>query len=284
MKITGDTKIVGILGDPVSHSLSPLMQNAAFKAMGLNICYVPLHVRPEELGAAVNGLRAMDFIGANVTIPHKIEVTRYLDKLDTDAAIIGAVNTIVNIEGELSGHNTDGSGFIRALEDEVVLEYSSETAVIMGAGGAARSVGVALARKGIRGITILNRSKNRAQEFCLLFAENFPELAVSYKTFDDDYGEVIRNSKILINATPIGMKGYLKGPSGVVDKITKDHVVCDLVYLGSEETPLQIAANKKEATSMGGIGMLLYQGAEAINLWTGKKPPIKIMRHAIEIE
>lgn len=282
MDIDGSTTLLGILGDPVSHSLSPRMQNAALTEMKLNMCYVPLHVTPADLPAAVAGLKAMQFRGANVTIPHKVAVAALMDSLDETAVRTGAVNTIVNNGGELVGHNTDGVGFIRSLEEKVTLDYSDTPVLIAGAGGAARSVAVALAGKGVPAITILNRTRSRAEELTAILVRDFPGLKVEIATPEDDTGGIINSSKLVINATPLGMEGQLKSLPFRVDRISKEHVVCDIVYTRTQETPLLVAAQQKGAITLGGVGMLLHQGAVAIHLWTGIEPPIVSMRLSIE--
>lgn len=282
MEITGRTKLVGILGDPVSHSLSPKMQNAAFEAMGLAMAYVPLLVKAAELKAAVQGIKAMNFRGANVTIPHKTSIAGLMDRLDESAAITGAVNTVVNEEGVLIGYNTDGNGFITALEEVITPGYPDMEVMLLGAGGAARSVGVALAQKGVKAITIVNRNRDRAEELQRILQRYFPTLSTTVLTFDDDFSLPLAESRLVINATPVGMEGNLKAPLLPVDRLTKVHVVCDLVYVKSGKTSFEIVAQEKGATTLGGEGMLLHQGAEAIYLWTGKQPPLDIMRRAIE--
>lgn len=282
MEITGRTKLVGILGDPVSHSLSPKMQNTAFEAMGLAMAYVPLLVKAAELKAAVQGIKAMNFRGANVTIPHKTSIAGLMDRLDESAAITGAVNTVVNEEGVLIGYNTDGNGFITALEEVITPGYPDMEVMLLGAGGAARSVGVALAQKGVKAITIVNRNRDRAEELQRILQRYFPTLSTTVFTFDDDFSLPLAESRLVINATPVGMEGNLKAPLLPVDRLTKVHVVCDLVYVKSGKTSLEIVAQEKGATTLGGEGMLLHQGAEAIYLWTGKQPPLDIMRRAIE--
>ena len=281
MEINGETRLIGILGDPVSHSLSPRMQNAAFDAMGLNITYVPLPVAPAQLEAAVAGLRAMRFIGANVTIPHKVPVSGLLDRLDVSARRAAAVNTIVNDDGVLTGHNTDGTGFIRALAETAVVDFRQAATVIFGAGGAARSVAMALAEAGVSHITLVNRTLARADELKALIEAEFPAVTV-VAAFPDAAARLLSASKIVINATSLGMDGDLKSVPFDVDRLSEGHIVCDLVYTRSTATPLSVAAEKKGATFMGGLQMLLMQGAASIQIWTGKEPPIDVMRKALE--
>ena len=282
MDITGETKLIGILGFPVAHSLSPRMQNSAFDALGLDIRYVPLEVKPKDLPDAVRGLRAMGFLGANVTIPHKVRAAELVDRLEGEAVITGAINTIVLQDGHLVGHNTDGIGFIKSLEEVTNNELRKSSALLIGAGGAARSIAVALAEKGIKQLAIINRSRDRAEELADLLQRNFPSLHLELRSPEDANEDLVISSKIVINATSIGLKGDLKMPPLAVDKLTKDHVVCDIVYTQSQETPLLLAARGKGASTMGGLGMLLHQGAAAIHLWTGVDPPIDVMREAIE--
>ncbi len=281
MGINGETRLVGILGHPVTHTLSPRMQNAAFEAMGLNIRYVPLHVLPENLPAAVAGIRAMEFLGANVTIPHKVPVCDLLDHLDISASRAGAVNTIVNRDGVLEGHNTDGAGFIRAIGETADIDFTAAAVVILGAGGAARSIAVALAEKGAPRITIINRTRQRAEDLKSLFNRDFPALEVIIHLPDEDTSDLISTSRLLINATSVGMEGHLKSVPMDVDRLTNDHVVCDIVY-AAQEAPLLVAAREKGATVMGGLAMLLHQGAASIHLWTGEDPPLSVMRNALE--
>jgi shikimate dehydrogenase len=280
--ITGTTKLIGILGHPVSHTLSPCMHNAAFKAMDLDICYVPLEVSPEDLKGALAGMKAMGFLGANVTIPHKVETAKMMDRLEGIAAITGAVNTIVNESGLLVGHNTDGIGFIRSLEETADIDFPQAEPLIIGAGGAARSIAVALAEKSVKRLTIVNRSRDRSKELMALLANSFPDLPVEIRTFEEDLDGTLMNSKIVINATSVGLEDSLMMPEVPVDRLTKDHVVCDIVYTQTQETKFLIAARGQGATTLGGLGMLLHQGAAAIQLWTGVEPPIDVMRGAIE--
>ena len=274
--------MLGILGDPVSHSLSPLMHNHACEAMGLDLCYVPLHVKADQLAAAIAGLRAMQFLGANVTIPHKVMAVALMDRLADSAIKVGAVNTIVNDGGLLVGHNTDGAGFIRSLEETISIDYAAATVVLLGAGGAARSVAFALAEKRVSQIVIINRTQERAEELKRLLERDFSSLSIVVKGIDDEYGDLISTGKLVINATSLGLKADLKSAPVWVDRLTKDHVVCDIVYRAQEKNPLLVAARDKGATTLGGLGMLLHQGAIAFHLWTGIEPPIDVMRTSIE--
>lgn len=282
MFVDGTTRLAGIIGHPVTHSLSPVMHNAAYEAMGLDLCYVPLPVRPEDLQAAVIGLKAMGFLGVNVTIPHKVAVVPYLDQLADSAADVGAVNTIVSKDGRLVGHNTDGAGFIRALEEAVKVDYANTAVLLIGAGGAARSVALALAVAGVPRLAIINRGLARAEELREILLEKHPSLQTELRLLADEHGDLVASCGVIINATPIGMSGHLKSELVAVDSLSETHVVCDLVYSKSQATPLLLAAREKGAKTVGGEGMLIHQGAEAIRLWTGFDPPLGIMKDAIE--
>jgi len=282
LAVSGKTKIAGIIGDPVSHSLSPFMHNAAYQAMGLDIIYIPMLVKGDSLLHAISGIRALGFLGINVTIPHKVAVASLVDRLDDTARITGAVNTIVNEGDLLAGYNTDGIGFIRSLEEEVDMDYLSTSVLLLGAGGAARSVGVSLAQKGVKRIQIANRNRDRADELMALLESNFDSMAIHSLTLEEVNDTIMDESMLIINATSLGMKNNLKPLHMVVDRLSNDHIVYDLVYSESGLTPLQVEAEDKGATTLGGQGMLLQQGAEAILLWTGNEPPMDIMREAIE--
>lgn len=274
MKISGKTKVLGLLGYPVEHSLSPAMHNAAFEHIGLDCCYVTFPVKPGFLKDAVRSVRALNLAGVNVTMPHKENVIPLLDKVDADASFIGAVNTVVNINGKLIGYNTDGNGFMRSLS-EAQIAVNKKNVLILGAGGASRAIGFYLAKKASalfiydidekkagKLIRALNKIKNN------VFSFSFQPSAFSHQLDDID---------IIINATPLGLK---KGDPLPVDinLLKPRHVVCDLIY---KKTKLLDMASKKGCRTLDGLGMLLWQGAFAFELWTGKKPPVEVMRKAL---
>lgn len=278
--ITGKTKLVGIFGWPVGHSLSPIFQNAAFEALGLDYRYVPLSVRPEDLADAVRGFRAMNFAGANLTIPHKEAVIPFLDELAPTAAMMGAVNTIEVSQGRLVGHNTDGDGFVRSLLEEGV-GVAGARCLMIGAGGAARGVAVALARAGIAEIIIANRTLEKAEELAVMISSGMPHVKAAGISLS---GEALRRSaegmNLLVQTTSVGMKPGDPLPVPV-DILRADLTVCDLIY-SPRETPLLQQASISGAKTINGIGMLLYQGAIAFEIWTGKAAPVEIMRKALE--
>jgi shikimate dehydrogenase len=273
LNINGQTKLVGLIGYPVEHSLSPAMHNSAFAALSLNWCYVPLPVPPERLGEAVAGLRALGLAGVNVTVPHKEAVMSYLDEVTPAAQAIGAVNTIVVRKG-LIGHNTDWQGFLTALS-EGGFDPQGKRAVVLGAGGAARAVVHALARAGAQ-VTVLNRTLARAQALIQDFSPLFPALPLTLQTLE----EQTAGAHLLVNATPVGMWPQVDQSIWPEDLPFPGHLtVFDLVY-NPRQTKLLRQAEAVGAKVIGGLGMLVHQGAAAFELWTGEKAPVEVMYEA----
>lgn len=277
--IDSNTKLVGLIGWPVSHSMSPMMHNSAFQNMKLNFIYVALPVKPERLPEAIKGIKALSFRGVNVTIPHKEKVINYVDDLTKEAELIGAVNTIVSDGERLVGHNTDGVGFIQSL---IQNEFNPEgcNALILGAGGAARAVTVALALNRAEKIFICNRTQKKAQQLEYIINKIRPGLASVVEYMEENLFDL--DVDIVINTTSIGMYPDVEDcPITNAEFFKEKMVVCDIVY-----NPLKTAFLKK-AESKGckviyGLDMLLYQGVEAFKLWTGIEPPIKTMKKMLE--
>lgn len=272
--IDSKTKIVGILGWPVGHSLSPQIHNASFAELGLHYAYVPLPVEAENLAAAIGGIRAMNFAGANVTIPHKVTVIPFLDQVDAVAQQIGAVNTIVNRNGMLSGYNTDAEGFIRSLAAEGV-SVQNRKAAVLGAGGAAQAVICGLMAYGAGRITIAARSAEKAAA-C---AGMFHSVQIESLCWQDlVYADVLQQCDLLINCTPLGMYPHSDGEPPVDWKILNPKaVVCDLIYNPSA-TQFLLHARHSGHQTVNGAGMLIEQGALAFTLWTGMEAPRHKMR------
>jgi shikimate dehydrogenase len=278
MMITGKTKIVGILGWPVGHSLSPVMHNAAFMAQGIDFSYVPLPVHPDQLSHAVQGLKSMGFVGANVTIPHKVAIMPYLDELDASAQLAGAVNTLVIKEGKCIGYNTDAQGFIQSLQGKGV-SIAGKTAVIMGAGGAARAVVCGLLAHGIANITIGTRNATKAEDFVKTIPQQEQLQGCNWN--EQVFKEAITQCHILINCTPIGMGTDREASLPVNwELINKNAVICDLIY-NPPLTDLLAQGQKRGHVVINGAGMLIEQGALAFELWTGAQAPRDIMAKEI---
>ena len=263
---------VFLLGHPTGHSVSPAMQNAGFRSIGLDWNYELLDVTPVELFSAAARLRSDDCAGANVTIPHKQAIVEWLDGVTDRARSIDAVNTIIKQDGKLIGDNTDGYGFLTSLRDAHV-DPSGKRIVLLGAGGAARAVAVSFAQAGAERITILNRSTPRLRALADFLRANFPAAAIGE---NDEHA--LSDAQLIVNATPVGMSPHAAGspmgsafPAGVV--------VIDLVYRPLETRFLREAA-QAGAQTVSGLGMLVHQGAEAFKLWTGRDAPVDLMLKA----
>jgi len=267
--ITGKTKITGIFGYPIEHTLSPAMHNAAFKDLKLDYCYVPFLVHPESLKIAVEAIRALHIRGVNITIPHKEKVIPFLDVIDEEASFIGAVNTIVNDDGKLTGYNTDGRGFIQSLVEKSIF-VENKKVLIIGAGGAARAIGYYLSQKAEQ-IFIYGRTKEKVAKLVNDLKALNPQI-LSIENIPDD-----GRFEIIINATPLGMKDDDPLPFNT-EFLRKEQIVCDLIY---KKTHLIQDALKKGCIAVDGTGMLLWQGAIAFELWTGKSPDINLMRKVL---
>ncbi|CAM3440430.1 shikimate dehydrogenase [Marinicrinis lubricantis] len=274
--IHSETKLFGVFGDPIKHSKSPIMLNRAFRETGYDGVYTALHVKADKLGDAVAGIRAMNFKGANVTIPHKVEVMQYLDEIDDAARFIGAVNTIVNDNGVWKGYNTDGIGYVRSLKEETGIQLSGKQIVVLGAGGAARGVLYALAQEKPARIVIANRTPSKAAEL----AEHLQAFAEVEAVQMDELPHILKQADLLINHTPVGMHPNVEDIPIDPDLLTPSMIVSDLIY-NPLKTKLLQEAEKRGCTTHGGLGMFIYQGAYAFEYWTGLPAPIKAMRETV---
>lgn len=280
--ITGKTRVYGIFGYPVEHSASPLMQNAAFHARGLDCVYTPFPVSADRLGAAVAGCRAMGLAGLNITIPHKESVMEFLDEISSEAKLAAAVNTIVNHDGRLTGYNTDGKGFLRSLEEEAGFRVQGKTVLLLGAGGASRGVAVQIALAGAKKVIIANRSQERATAIADLIEGHTEAAAGVTELTEKALAGVVPEADLIVNSTPLGMyPNTAEMPPLPVALVTDRHLVADLVYNPAHTALLQ-QAKAAGAATLGGLGMLLYQGAIAFELWTGEEAPVDVMRRALE--
>jgi shikimate dehydrogenase len=270
-QIGGGTHLVGVIGWPVGHSLSPTIHNAAFTSLGLDWAYVPLPVPPGSLRAAADGLVALGFRGANLTMPHKTEAAELADELSDEARLLGAVNTFVVSEDRLIGHNTDAPGFERFLRRDAGFDPEGRTALVFGAGGAARAVSLALATAGAASVTVAVRDPARARP--LLDAITQTSLAVEVGRLEEAAG---RRFDLVVNATPLGVDGTTMPP---VPELGPGVLVVDLLYRPAL-TPLQVAARGAGADAFGGLGLLLHQAALSFELWTGTPAPLDVMSAA----
>jgi shikimate dehydrogenase len=275
--ISGKTKIYGIFGHPVEHTFSPGMHNAAFRKLGLDACYVPFSVHPARLRDAVKAVLPLGLCGLNITVPHKEKVIALLDELSEEARLIGAVNTVEVREGRLIGHNTDGRGFIRSLRDGAGFDPRSKNVLIAGAGGAARAVGFCLALAKAERIVFHDVDTAKAARLARDIRKKTGVLADTVSSHG--LAAAAREAGCLINATPLGLKKSDPLPLGR-ELLLPHHLVCDLVY-NPPETGLLRAAKNRGALSLPGLGMLLFQGVIAFEIWTGEKAPVTIMKNAL---
>ena len=270
-RIGGATHVAGVIGWPVEHSLSPAIHNAAFAALGLDWTYVPLAVAPGAMRAAAAGLVALGFRGANVTMPHKTESAELADELSDDARRLKAVNTFVVSGDRLLGHNTDAPGFDRFLRRDAGFEPLGRTALLFGAGGAARAVALALGLAGAKALRVAVREPGRAAD--LIETVEGTGMRVEIVAFDAAEG---LHADLVVNATPLGADGRTCPPLPVLDEGV---LVVDLLYAPTQ-TPLQIAARDAGAETFGGLGLLLHQAALSFELWTGTPAPLDVMSAA----
>lgn len=277
--LTGATKILGIIGDPIIHSLSPVIQNAAIAACDLDYIYVPFLVRPESLSVAVSGLRALGVCGFNVTVPHKTAVIDYLDELDESAVSAGAVNTVLVKDGLMIGFNTDGSGFISSLFDDLGYRVGSGSIVVIGAGGAARGAVAALCRAGAEKIIIANRSLDKATELVEEMHSRYPQPCLEVSLLDRVSSDHFSSASLLVNTTTIGMKND-RLESICLSLLPVGAKVYDMVY-SPPRTPLLLDSSSVGIMCVNGMGMLAAQGELSFTIWTGKTPPKGLMKQVL---
>jgi len=270
--INSKTKIAGIFGYPVGHSLSPAMQNAAITRMGLNFVYLPFTVEPKHLKRAVDSIKVLGIKGVNVTVPHKEKVIQYLDDVSEEAKKIGAVNTIVNSNGVLTGHNTDCCGFTKSLKEHI--NPCGRSVFMLGCGGAAKAIFYAVLNAGIKEITVADIDERKANK---LLKSGRGHCKINIAGFRD-VGNIFESADIFINATPVGMNE--KDGSPVEKKyLRKNLFIYDVVY--NRPTLLSKYAAATGAKYLNGLDMLVYQGAASFELWFGKKPSLPIMKKTV---
>lgn len=278
--VNGKTSVVGIIGNPIRHSLSPVMQNAAFAVGGLDYIYVPFAVSPENLEQAVTGLRALGVCGFNVTIPHKTAIIPFLDRLDESADSAGAVNTVKLCGTSLIGYNTDGDGLVDALATELNFLPGADQILVIGAGGAARGAIAALCRSGAKNIVLCNRSLDNARSIMQDMSVRYPATRIDVVDTTQVDCELLGLTSLLLNTTSLGMKGER------IEYINITHLpvhakVYDMVY-SSSGTPLVKETSASGLQAVNGLGMLVAQGERAFEIWTGQKPPEGIMRQTLD--
>lgn len=275
--ITGKTKVCGIIGDPIEHTMSPAMHNAAFRALGLDYAYLAFRVRKEALKNAIAGLKALGIAGLNVTIPHKVDIMPLLDKLDPLAERMGAVNTIVNEGGLLIGYNTDAPGFLQALQSNGI-KPGGKKIVVIGAGGAAKGIAFVLAEAGAS-LVVLNRTPLRAEELATQMARFYHQGLKAMALSEANLKEALADADVLVNTTSAGMVPDVDQTPVPVRLLKPGITVFDIVY-NPRETRLLREAKAAGARTIFGLDMLVWQGALAFEKWTGQKAPFEVMKQA----
>ncbi len=263
--IKGDTDIYGVIGYPVKHSLSPVFQNPAFQELGINAVYVAFEIKPEDFEDAIKGLKALNIKGVNVTLPYKEAVINFADFLSEDVKIISSANTLKFTERGTEAYNTDWRGFLKSIKEHT--ELKGKRVLVLGAGGSARAILFAL-KKAEAEVYIWNRTKSKAENLAGIFGGKVVDMPE----------DIIKDVDIIVNTTSVGLSEK-DPPLFDYDTISEHHVVFDIIY---KKTKLLEKAREKGAVTIDGLDMLVYQGAESFKIWTGKEPPIKVMKKSLQ--
>jgi len=280
VQINGKTKIYGLFGEPVEHTGSPAMHNAAFKKLSINAVYLAFRVKPSEIKQALKGIVSLGFSGINLTIPHKQICLPYLDKVDREAKLIGAANTLVLKGGRLLGYNTDAPGFLKSLKQDLGQTPRGSSVFLLGAGGAGRAVAMAAAKNKAKEIILADLVPGRSRQLAGNLKTHFPHLPVKTINLKKIGESDLAGIDLLINATPVGMRST--DPFPVNPGFLRPGVsIYDLVY-NISPTRLVRMARRRGLKAVNGLGMLVWQAALAFELWTGRKPPVDLMRRELE--
>ncbi len=275
--ISGKTQVCGVIGEPIEHTMSPVMHNAAFRELGLDYVYVAFRVKSDELAGAIEGMRALNIRGLNVTIPHKVNIIPLLDSLDPLAEKIGAVNTVANKDGILKGYNTDASGFLQALLNKGFTP-EGKNVVILGAGGAARAISFILAEKRAS-LVILNRLEEMdwAEELARKISSVFRKEIKALELKEPNLRTALGKADLLVNATSVGMSPNINSTPVQARLLQPGLVIFDIVY-NPIKTKLTTEASQAGCETVMGLDMLVWQGALAFEMWTGQKAPVGLMK------
>ena len=278
--LRGTTTLVGVIGYPIEHSLSPPMHNAAFRALGMDWAYLAFRVEPMQVEAAIRAIVALGMAGVNVTIPHKEAAAVLVDEVDDVAQALGSVNTIHNVDGLLRGYSTDGPGFVRSVE-ETGVALSGKAAALIGAGGSARAVAYALAKAGVGALTIAARRPHKAEEVAAMVERQAKRAVAAVDLASDAAREAVQAADVVVDTTSVGMYPNADvSPVLPPEWLRSGQLVCDLTY-NPRDTVLLQAARSRGAATLDGTGMLVHQGAIAWGIWTGQKAPVEVMREAL---
>ncbi len=277
MRVSGKTQVYGVIGDPIEHSMSPAMHNAAFERLGLDCVYVAFNVKPDMLAKAMRGVRGLGIRGLNLTMPHKTAVFAYLDEVDEIARFLGSVNTISNEDGRLKGFSTDGVGAVKALRENGV-GLSGKRLLLLGAGGAARAIAYALAKE-VKQLVILNRTEEKTKALAEVLTAKFNSRVVGGSLSPLNVQKNLLEADVLVNATSVGMHPKEGETLVKPDWLRQNIAVMDVVY-NPVETRLARDAKKAGAKVVSGVEMLIHQGAASFEIWTGRPAPVDAMRKA----
>jgi shikimate dehydrogenase len=277
MQISGKTRVFGVIGDPIEHTLSPAMQNAAFQNLGLDCVFLAFPVKSSDVEKAIAGVRGLGISGLNVTMPHKNAVIPYLDDVDEAAKFLGSVNTIVNRDGRLRGFSTDGAGALNALKTNGADPHGKKV-VVLGAGGAAKAIAYALAPEAEE-LALLNRTPQKTHELTKALYMKFIAKINSGSLSTSDIWKNLQDADILINATSVGMHPNADESLVQAKWLKPSLTVMDIVY-NPVQTKLAADAKAAGAKVVSGVEMLVYQGAASFEIWTGKKAPVEVMKQA----
>lgn len=282
--VRGMTKLIGLIGRNIAYTLSPPMHNTMFRTMGLDYVYVPLPVEPEHLKDAIAGIKALNFVGVNVTIPYKEEVIPLLDWISDDARDIGAVNTVkVEDDSTLSGYNTDVYGFLQSVKEELNFVPQDKRILVIGAGGAGRAIATGCVKEGAKRVVLVDIISEKLENLKkdLLSLSPTTEIVGYLPNETEKIETELSNIDLVANATPIGMNPQDKPPIPL-NSLNKQAVVFDAIYAVKETATMRSARLAGCSAAINGIGMLVHQGAKGFELWTGKKPDTKLMRKVVE--
>ncbi|MCD6309398.1 MAG: shikimate dehydrogenase [Candidatus Eremiobacteraeota bacterium] len=275
-------KVLGLIGYPLGHSISPVIFNTCFKKLGMDYIYLPFQVPPVKLRAAIKGLDVLGMVGVNVTIPHKASAVRWLDEGDENVMITGSVNTIKFVDGRVFGYNTDVGGFLKSWEEETREKLKGKTAAIIGAGGAARSVAYALLKQKVAGLHFFVRKTPRANELIKQLSPGFPQTGFHSHRIEDEktWNNLAPELDVIINATPVGMYPDIDScPVKLPDNMKPGWIAYDLVY-NPLRTKFLDEAQARKARVFGGLSMLIHQAALAYEIWFEQPAPIPLMKWA----
>ena len=279
-QLSGYTKPYAVLGHPIGHTLSPVMHNASMQSLGLDAIYVAFDVTPERLMDVLSAMQAMGFGGVNLTIPHKEVAFRGLKKLDHSAKLLGAVNTVQFLDGEMIGHNTDGYGFLKAMDEAFGGSMAGAAAFVLGCGGAGRAVALMMAGAGVAQLVLADVDKAKLAAVEEELTRLYPAVGIRLVSAKDEQVKACRAADIVVQATPVGMK-QTDAPLLGAEAFREGQRAFDLIYM-YPETVFMAQAAKGGARTANGLGMLLHQGAGAFRIWTGTEPDVDAMRAALQ--